>query len=153
MNCKHITTNERYYIANFLSLGQILRKIAKHLNRNVSTISRDVKRNSTSGKYLAHVACVNYIKNIENYGAKGNINKLRRKVKSLKHKKLNINSIQVKRLKIDPKKFKKEKLQDTDNQILLYLTIESQKLIFQLLLIEKQISNCSSYEKQKIINI
>ena len=63
MNYKHITTNERCCIANFLSLGLSLRKIAKHLNRNISTISREVKRNSTNGKYLAHIACENYGKN------------------------------------------------------------------------------------------
>ena len=63
MNYKHITTHERCCIANFLSLGLSLRKIAKHLNRNVSTISREVKRNSTNGKYLAHIACENYAKN------------------------------------------------------------------------------------------
>ncbi len=70
MNYKHITTNERCCIANFLSLGLSLRKIAKHLNRNVSTISREVKRNSTNGKYLAHIACENYAKNRKNCGAK-----------------------------------------------------------------------------------
>ena len=48
-----------------------LRKIAKHLNRNVSTISREVKRNSTNGKYIAHIACENYAKNRKNCGAKG----------------------------------------------------------------------------------
>ena len=71
MNYKHITTNERCCIANFLSLGLSLRKIAKHLNRNVSTISREVKRNSTNGKYLAHIACENYAKNRKNCVAKG----------------------------------------------------------------------------------
>ena len=71
MNYKHITTNERCCIANFLSLGLSLRKIAKQLNRNISTISREVKRNSTNGKYLAHIACENYAKNRKNCGAKG----------------------------------------------------------------------------------
>ena len=71
MNYKHITTNERCCIANFLSLGLSLRKIAKHLNRNISTISREVKRNSTNGKYLEHIACENYAKNRKNCGAKG----------------------------------------------------------------------------------
>ena len=66
MNYKHITINERCCIANFLDLGWSLRKIAKHLNRNVSTISREVKRNSTNGKYLAHIACENYTKNRKN---------------------------------------------------------------------------------------
>ena len=86
MNYKHITTNERCCIANFLSLGLSLRKIAKHLNRNVSTISREVKRNSTNGKYIAHIACENYAKNRKNCRAKGNVNRLRRKGKSLKPK-------------------------------------------------------------------
>lgn len=76
MNYKHITTNERCCMANFLSLGWSLRKIAKHLNRNVSTISREIKRNSTNSKYLAHVACANYIKNRENCGAKGKTNNI-----------------------------------------------------------------------------
>ena len=71
MNYKHITINERCCIANFLDLGWSLRKIAKHLNRNVSTISREVKRNSTNGKYLAHIACENYTKNRENSGVMG----------------------------------------------------------------------------------
>ena len=39
MNYKHITINERCCIANFLGLGWSIRKIAKHLNRNASTIS------------------------------------------------------------------------------------------------------------------
>ena len=71
MNYKHITINERCCIANFLGLGWSIRKIAKHLNRNASTISREVKRNSTNGKYLAHIACENYAKNRKNCGAKG----------------------------------------------------------------------------------
>ena len=37
----------------------------------LSTISREVKRNSTNGKYLAHIACENYAKNRKNCGAKG----------------------------------------------------------------------------------
>ena len=63
MNYKYITTNEICYIANFLSLGWSLRKIAKHLDRNVSTISREIKRNYVNEKYLAHVACEIYVKN------------------------------------------------------------------------------------------
>lgn len=62
MNYKHITTNERYWIENFLSLGLSLRKIEKYLNRNVYTILREVKRNSANGKYLAHIACKTMIK-------------------------------------------------------------------------------------------
>ena len=71
MNYKHISINERCCMANFLSLGWNLRKIAKHLNQNVSTISREVKRNFTNGKYLAHIACENYSKNRKNCRARG----------------------------------------------------------------------------------
>ncbi len=44
MNYKHITINERCCIANFLGLGWSIRKIAKHLNRNASTISREIRK-------------------------------------------------------------------------------------------------------------
>ena len=60
------------HMANFLSLGLSLRKIAKYLNRNMSTISREVKRNSTNGKYIAHIACENYAK----IGLKNCMNKI-----------------------------------------------------------------------------
>ena len=70
MNCKHIIINERCCIANFLDLGWSIRKIAKYLNRNASTISREIRRNSINGKYLAHIANEIYINNRMNYGSK-----------------------------------------------------------------------------------
>lgn len=72
MNYKHITINERCCIANFLGLGWSIRKIAKHLNRNASTISREIRRNSVNGKYLAHIANEIYLNNRMNCGAKEN---------------------------------------------------------------------------------
>ena len=77
MNYKHITIHERCCIANFLDLGWSLRKIAKYLNRNASTISREIKRNSVNGKYLAHIANEVYISNRINCGAKGKLNNSR----------------------------------------------------------------------------
>ena len=74
MNYKHININERCCIANFLDLGWSIRKIAKHLNRNASTISREIKRNSVNGKYLAHIANEKYINNKINCGAKSKLN-------------------------------------------------------------------------------
>ena len=70
MNYKHITINERCCIANFLELGWSIRKIAKHLNRNASTISRKIRKNSINGKYLAHIANETYINNKMNYVVK-----------------------------------------------------------------------------------
>ena len=70
MNYKHININERCCIANFLELNWSLRKIAKHLGRNVSTISREIKRNSVNGKYLAHIASESYGKRRLNCGTK-----------------------------------------------------------------------------------
>ena len=71
MNYKHITINERCCIDNFLDLGWSIRKIAKHLNRNASTISRKIRKNSINGKYLAHIANETYINNNMNCEAKG----------------------------------------------------------------------------------
>ena len=71
MNYKHITINERCCIANFLNLEWSIRKIAKHLNRNASTISRKIRKNSINGKYLAHIANEAYINNKMNCGSKG----------------------------------------------------------------------------------
>ena len=70
MNYKHITINERCCIANFLDLGWGIRKIAKYLNRNAYTISREIRRNSVNGKYLAHIANELYINNRMNCGLK-----------------------------------------------------------------------------------
>ena len=67
MNYKHISINKRFYITNFLNLGQSIRKISKHLNRNASTISR---KNYINEKYLAHIANEAYINNKMNYVVK-----------------------------------------------------------------------------------
>ena len=71
MNYRHITINERCCIANFLELGWSIRKIAKHLNRNASTISREIRRNYFNRRYLAHVANETYLNNRMNCGSKG----------------------------------------------------------------------------------
>ena len=46
MNYIHLTIEERACISKFKEMGLSLRKMAKLLNRNVSTISREIKRNS-----------------------------------------------------------------------------------------------------------
>ena len=46
MNYNHLTINERCCIFQFKQSGMSIRKIAKALNRNASTISREIKRNS-----------------------------------------------------------------------------------------------------------
>ena len=46
MSYKHITINERCCIVEYLNLGWSLSKIAKELNRNKSSISREIKRNN-----------------------------------------------------------------------------------------------------------
>lgn len=56
MSYKHITINERCCIVEYLNLGWSLSKIAKELNRNKSSISREIKRNNLNGKYSAHIA-------------------------------------------------------------------------------------------------
>ena len=71
MNYKHITINERCCIANFLDLGWSIRKIVKYMNRNASTISREIIRNFVNGKYLAHIANEIYLNNRMNCGSKG----------------------------------------------------------------------------------
>lgn len=46
MNYNHLTINERCCIFQFKQSGMSIRQIAKTLNRNASTISREIKRNS-----------------------------------------------------------------------------------------------------------
>ena len=47
MNYNHLTINERCCIFQFKQSGMSIRQIAKALKRNASTISREIKRNST----------------------------------------------------------------------------------------------------------
>ena len=46
MNYIHLTIEERACISKFKEMKMSLREMAKILNRNVSTISRELKRNS-----------------------------------------------------------------------------------------------------------
>lgn len=46
MNYIHLTIEERACISKFKEMNMSLREMAKILNRNVSTISRELKRNS-----------------------------------------------------------------------------------------------------------
>ena len=43
MSYVHLTTSERVKIETYLELGFSMRKIAKHLGRQPSTISRELK--------------------------------------------------------------------------------------------------------------
>lgn len=74
MNYSHITIHERCCIANFIELNWSLRKIAKHLNRSVSTISREIKRNSINCNYSVPVASENYKIRRKRCGCKGKFN-------------------------------------------------------------------------------
>lgn len=62
MSYKHITINERCCIIEYLNLGWSLSKIAKELNRNKSSISREIRRIKCKpyGK-MANASLVNYV--------------------------------------------------------------------------------------------
>lgn len=45
MHYKHLTHEERYHIYEGRAISKSLRKIAKELKRDVSTLSRETKRN------------------------------------------------------------------------------------------------------------
>lgn len=68
MNYQHITIEERACIYQFNQLGMSMREISRALNRNVSTISRELKRNNCGYKYkyLAHIAHKKYIQRRKN---------------------------------------------------------------------------------------
>ena len=70
MNYKHITINEKLCIVNFLYLVWSIRKIVKYLNRNTSTISREIRINSINGKYLSHISNEIYLNKRMHYGSK-----------------------------------------------------------------------------------
>lgn len=54
---KHLTYEERSIIGHYRLRRFSLREIARRMNRSVSTISREIKRNKyTSGKYIAYHA-------------------------------------------------------------------------------------------------
>ena len=50
MSYNHLTIEERACIYQFLNLGMSIRKIAQALKRSPSTISREIKRNSSKIK-------------------------------------------------------------------------------------------------------
>ena len=52
----HLTHCERYQISAFLRSGKSINSIAKELNRNKSTISREIRRNSGLRGYRSHQA-------------------------------------------------------------------------------------------------
>ena len=54
MSYYHLTIDERCCIYNFRKSGLSLREIAKALNRNVSTISRELKRNKYVSNEMYH---------------------------------------------------------------------------------------------------
>lgn len=56
MSHTHLSINERNRIEIYLELGYSYRKIAKTLNRNHTTISREIKRNQGVNVYSATVA-------------------------------------------------------------------------------------------------
>ena len=77
MSYKHLTTHERCCIANFIELGWSLRRIANHLGRNVSTISRELARNTINNPYNVADAQESYHLRRKSCGPKGKVsNKL-----------------------------------------------------------------------------
>lgn len=56
MSYLHFTLNERTYLHKLLKDGYSIRQISDKLGRSPSSISRELKRNSVSGKYHPYVA-------------------------------------------------------------------------------------------------
>ncbi|MEY9970501.1 IS30 family transposase [Lysinibacillus sp. RC46] len=67
MSYTHLTISERVKIETYLELDYPIRKIAKLLNRQPFTISREIKRHASS---TADEAQVCYHQNKSNCGAK-----------------------------------------------------------------------------------
>lgn len=57
---KHLTIFEREKILFFLAKGHSITQIANKLNRSKSTISREIRRNSTNNEYLPSLAQKKY---------------------------------------------------------------------------------------------
>lgn len=71
MSChKHLTIRERESILQLLAEGKNSTEIARKLNRHKSTISRELKRNTTKSGYSPSVATENYYKNRKECGRK-----------------------------------------------------------------------------------
>ena len=74
MSYKYLTTHEHCCIANFIELGWRLRRLAHHLGRNVSTISRELSRNTIHDQYNVAHAQESYHLIRKSCGPKGKIN-------------------------------------------------------------------------------
>ena len=59
MSYTHLTLNERYFIEHLRNHNISFQDIAKRLNRSVSTISREVNKNSTVAKKYDHLKANN----------------------------------------------------------------------------------------------
>ena len=70
----HLTIEEREGILKYSFLGFSICKIAKILHRNKSTISRELKRNASQGKYSPSMAQSEYSKRRTHCGRKKILN-------------------------------------------------------------------------------
>ena len=70
---RHFNNNDRILLAFLLKKGLSYRKIAKELNISVSSVSREIKRNSVNGKYKVVVARKKSIQRRLNAKAKSRI--------------------------------------------------------------------------------
>jgi len=57
---KHLTLDQKCTIAGLLSIKKSIREIAKSIDVNPSTVSREIKRNSVDNIYQASIAYNNY---------------------------------------------------------------------------------------------
>ena len=57
---KHLTPIERENLLFYLAKGYTVTEIAKELGRSKATISRELRRNSSHGKYLPSIAAAKY---------------------------------------------------------------------------------------------
>lgn len=56
MKYRHLSFEERFVIEKLFRVGVVIREIAKFLHRSPNTVSREIKRNSVNGEYLAQKA-------------------------------------------------------------------------------------------------
>ena len=68
----HLTINEREKILFFYAKGYSISKIAKEINRNKSTVSRELRRNETNNEYSPSKAQNLYKKRRKNVNLKKN---------------------------------------------------------------------------------
>lgn len=65
MNYRHLNINDRKCIQLGIKNGDTYTKIANDIGRSVSTVQREIKRNSTNGIYYPNEAQTNYERNRE----------------------------------------------------------------------------------------